>query len=455
MPANPDAAPPDRMKKALSSWLQRVEVNPKADAITDVVFDDDEVPLGARTLVLDTFRRNCEQVFAADDIPGDPDFVRVLKRSFEQHDRRMDGALESPWEPATPKRTWDTIKEVYRSIYEAAGSKIDGIAYQKGFPFLYDLVEKAEFAAHYPDHAEDKLRALLLTLKTQQNLTFAVYNLTRAASAACGRLDHLQELARNVHKQPFEQTAAFSEWLSERDDVFAQLNELLQDPVLKHHLPYNAEFLDPLLERISIPEIPTIFHPVLEAKRHRSDFSPEMEEVAAIYSRALADVHHADLIPNSAAHFSDLETAIESAIGASAGNPQQLGSLYSLQAQIAISTGRRETARAGIDDLTEVSTQLTNLQAWASSNRQPIHRAPEFAAWRERADEVLDRCQRMRTDFRLSGHFQRTGVSDDTVATALALLRDSRFQKPPSPQEIAAQRQARAETREESVSMSV
>ncbi len=443
-------------RDAARAWIELADEQPDATWVYDYISDPDEVSPEARNAIIATFTANCEAAFCSAAPPEFSDLERIMRRSLEQHRRTMDGALESPWEPVTPQRTWETIKEVYGSIYEAAGSNIDGIAYQGSFPFLHDLARKAFYAGHYPDKNEAKLQALISTLDTQASRFHEATYLTRALQGACGRLDHLQELARNLYHQPFLQTEDYFQWLPERDEIFATLDELRADPVLKHHVPFLD--IERGLERIAAPSLPTAFHPFLEAQRNRFDFSPEMENVAAIYSRAHADMHDADLIPYSAAYFSDLETAVEAAIGASAGNPRQLGALYTLQAQLAISTGRRETARAAIDDLTEVSTQLTSLQAWASSNRQPFHRAPEFAAWRDRADEVHDRCQRMRTDYHLSVHFQRTGVSNDSVAMTLALLRDSRFQKPPSPEQIAAQRQARAEaradSREESVSMS-
>lgn len=435
-------------RNAARAWIELAERQPDATWVYGYISDPDEVSPEARNAIIGTFTANCEEAFCSAAPPEFSDLERIMRRSLEQHRRTMDD---------TPERTWETIKEVYGSIYEAAGSNIDGIAYQEGFAFLHDLARKTFDAGHYPDRNEAKLQALIVTLDTQNDRFHETANLPRAVHTACLQLDRLEEEARNLYHQPFRRTESYFEWLPRRDEIFARLHRLHADPVLKNHLHYVPD-IERQIDRIADPSLSTAFDPVLADQRRRFDFSPEMEEVAAIYGRAHEDVHDADLIPYATAHFDDLETAIETAIGASTGNPRRLGALYTLQAQLSISTSRQEDARAAIDDLEQVSTQLTSLQAWASSNRQPIHRAPEFAAWRDRADEVHDRCQRMRTDYHLSVHFQRTGVSDDSVAMTLALLRDSRFQKPPSPEQIAAQRQARAQTRadsrEESASMS-
>lgn len=430
------------------SWAIAQDKSTPAGRLLSYLSDPDEVSPADSRAVFRTFETMCERVSTRPGAIDSSQYERLLRRAAERHLQTM---------THTPLETWDKIKADYAALFEAAGNDIDALPYQEGFPALRALVRNAVDAAHYPDRQEHRIQALLATLDTQNDRFFEVTNLTRALHAACLHLDRLEEEARNLYHQPFRQTETYFEWLPKRDEIFARLHRLRADPVLKHHLPLLID-LERDLDRIADPSLSTAFHPALKDERHRFDFSPEMENVAAIYSRAHADMHDADLIPYSTAHFSDLETAIDTAIGASAGNPRQLGALYTLQAQLAISTGRRETAHAGIDDLEQVSTQLTSLQAWASSNRQPIHRAPEFAAWRDRADEVYDRCQRMRTDYHLSAHFQRTGVSDDSVAMTLTLLRDNRFQKPPSPEQIAAQRQARAEaradSREESASMS-
>ena len=429
------------------SWAIAQDRSTPAGQLLSYLSDPDEVPEAVKSAIFRTFETMCDEVSTRPGAIDSSQYERLLKRAAERHLQTMTD---------TPLDTWENIKADYAALFEAAGNDINALPYQEGFPALRDLVRSAVDAAHYPDRQENKLQALLDTLNTQHQRFFEVTNLTRALHGACLQLNRLEQEASNLYHQPFRRTEPYFEWLPKRDEIFARLHRLRADPVLKHHLPFLDIEHD--LDRIADPSLSTAFDPVLADQRRRFDFSPEMETVAAIYSRAHADMHDADLIPYSAAHFSDLETAVETAIGAAADNPRQLGALYTLQAQLSISTGRRETAHAAIDDLTEVSTQLTSLQAWASSNRQPIHRAPQFAAWRDRADEVHDRCQRMRTDYHLSVHFQRTGVSNDSVAMTLALLRDSRFQKPPSPEQIAAQRQARAEaradSREESASMS-
>ena len=429
------------------SWAIAQERSTPAGRLLSYLSDPDEVPPAAKSAIFRTFETMCDEVSTRPGAIESSQYERLLKRAAERHLQTMTD---------TPLDTWEKIKADYAALFDAAGSDVNALPYQEGFPALHALVRNAVDAAHYPDRQEQRIQALLDTLNTQNDRLFEVTHLTRALHGACLQLNRLEEEARNLYHQPFRQTEPYFEWLPKRDEIFARLHRLRADPVLKHHLPFLEIKHD--LDRIADPSLSTAFDPALKDQRHRFDFSPEMENVAAIYGRAHADMRDADLVPYSAAHFAELETAVETAIDAAADNPRQLGALYTLQAQLAISTGRRETARAGIADLEQVSTQLTNLQAWASSNRQPIHRAPEFAAWRDRADEVHDRCQGMRTDYHLSAHFQRTGVSDDTVATTLALLRDSRFQKPSSPEQIAAQRQARAaaraDSREEAASMS-
>ena len=426
------------------AWMNAQDDSTPAGRIMARLSDPADVAPADSRAIVRTFEDMCDRVSTVPGAIDSNQYERLLKRAAEQHFRTMTD---------TPENTWETIKDDYRSLFEAASGDVNALPWQDGFPELRSLVRNAVEAAHYPDRQEDRIVALLATLDTQGRHHFEVTHLTRAAHTACLRLDKVRELAGNLHKQPIERTEEFFRWLPVRDDVFARLHMLQNDPVLRHHLPFVAHVREQL-DRIADPGIPTAFHPALEAEKNRFGFSHEMGEVAAVYKRALADVGNADLLPYSAGRFDDLRTAIESAIAASADNPRHLGSLCALQAQLAVSVDRRETARAAIDDLAGASARVFELQAWSTANHRPIHEAPNFAAWRDRADEVLDRCQRMRADFRLGPHFQRGGLSEDGVDTALDVLRDSRYRKPPSPQEIAAQRQARAETGEESFSMS-
>lgn len=426
-----------------ATWMLAQDKSTPAGQLLARLSDPDEVAPADSRAIVRTFEDMCERVSAVPGAIDSSQYERLLKRAAEQHFRTMTD---------TPENTWEKIKEDYRALFETAGGDVNALPWRDGFADLRSLVRNAVEAAHYPDSQEDRIGALLATLDTQDRRRFEVTQLTRAAHTACLRLDKVREPAGNLHKQPFERTGEFFRWLPLRDEVFAILHKLQNDPVLKHHLPFAAD-LKEQLDRIADPAIPTAFHPALEAERSACEFTPELHHVAWNYGRALRDADEADLLPHSI-HFHDLRQSIEDAIGVSADKPGHLGALCTLQAQLAISSGRREAARAAIDDLADASARAFGLQAWSTANHRPIHEAPDFPAWRDRADEVLARCERVRTDFRLGPHFRRAGLSRDGVDTALDVLRDDRYRKPPSPEEIAAERQARAGTREESFSMS-
>ena len=353
----------------------------------------------------------------------------------------------------TPENTWETIKADYATLFETAASNLAGLPYQEGFEDLHAFARKAFDAAHYPDRQEGKLKALVHTLDTCAQHKIAINDLHANLFLASEALDGLLEKMSNSRETRIEHVPRFFEWLKYRDTVIAEWTQALVDPDLSQHLPrfdYNA--MKAHLHRLADPSVPTLFDPDLKAARRTYEFSSAMEDVAFNYTRSLRNEGQADLIPYCA-YFDDLQASIEDAISASTDNPKHLGALCTLQAQLSISFERREAVRAALDELTDVSTRIIELRAWSTSNDRPIHQAPDFDAWRTDADNILKRCELMRSHY--PSHFKRSGASEDSVATAFDLLRDSRFQRPPSPEQIAAQRQARAETHRESASMSV
>ena len=438
-------------KQAATSWMNQQRKTSPAGGLLDYILDPDEIAPQDGRNIIETFKDMCERAIAQPGTILPNDYERILRRAIEQHLQTME---------YTPERTWAKIKDDYSTLFDAAEGNPNRLPYQDGFREHHELVKKALDTGHYPDGAETRLQALRDSLDSCVDRTESVAALSRAAHRACLHLDKLQEWVNYNRGRSIEDAPEFVRWLThERDATIMKWNAVSADADLKQHLPLLLERLLPDLlermERLADPAIPTLFDPRLAPARDVNHHDRNMQGVARLYARALESVdRNANLLPYSL-HFDELTKTMSEAIVECANNPVQAGQLHTLSAQLSVSGDRMLSAKSAAQDLTDTCTGALELERWARSNRQPIQEAPDFNTWRDKADDIVRRCTTLRTSYRMAPHFERTGVSDDSVSTAFALLQDSRFQRPPSPEQIAAQRQARAETHRESASMSM
>ena len=435
-------------KQAATSWMNQQRKTSPAGGLLDYILDPDEIAPQDGRNIIETFKDMCERASAQPGTILPNDYERILRRAIEQHLQTME---------YTPERTWAKIKDDYSTLFQAAEGNHNRLPYQEGFDEHHALVQQAHETGHYPDGAETRLQAVLRTLNSCSERQAQVHVLSRSIHGAALRLDKLQEWVNYDRGRSIEDAPGFIPWLiHDRDDTIMKWHQACADPNLSQHIPLVLDGdWDRRLERLADPNIPTLFDPKLEPARDVHHYDRNMQGVAGLYARALESVDRdANLLPYSP-HFDELTKTVSEAIVECADNPVQAGQLHTLSAQLSVSGDRMLSARNAAQDLTDTCTGALELERWARSNRQPIQEAPDFNTWRDKADDIVRRCSTLRTSYRMAPHFERTGVSDDSVSTAFALLHDSRFQRPPSPEQIAAQRQARAETHRESASMSV
>ncbi len=449
----------------LNDYIARYARDENHDAVSWAIAQDKSTPAGkllarlsdpakidpdSSRAIMRTFEGNCERAQAASPNGQAVNFERILRRAIERHRKTLDD---------TPERTWDSIKTGYAAVFEAAGRNINQVPYQDGYPALHDLTQRAADAAHYPDRQEDKLKALLATLDTCAQRKIAINDLHVDLGRARAGLDRLIRDAGTLLNPGIERDANFAEWADYRASVIATWTHALADPDLKQHLPhFDYDAMKAHFDRLADPDIPTVFHPRALAVSRKPILNPPMHRLAADYERALKAVGgDTNLLPYSQG-FDSLLLTLRQARETCADIPERLAHIESLAAQLDIATARKTAAVEAAQDLTGMSDELVRHINWSKSNRQPVHEAPGFDAWRDKADRVSSRCEAILQDDRLAPHFKRAGASEESARTAILFLRNDRFQKPPSPQEIAAERQARAEARahapEESVSMS-
>ena len=406
--------------------------------------EPDEVAPSARRAIIKTFEDMCDRVRAETGAIDRSQTERLLRRAAEQHFRTMDD---------TPGNTWETIKTDYAALFQAAGGNPAGLVYQEGFNDLHDLTRKAFDAAHYPDRQEDRLKALLHTLDTCNDQHAKVAATCRRAHGACLRLDHLQQRARDSDIQAIQHAPDFVEWLAYRNQAIAGWTELRADPALGEHLPFPQD-LQPQIDRLADPAIPTVFHPAVLAITREPIQNPPMNALATEYDRCLKSAGgDANLLPYSH-RFDSLQLTLQQAREKCAHSPERIAHIDSLAAQLEIASQRKTVAEKAAQELTDMSDELVRHINWSKSNRQPVHEAPGFDAWRTNADRIASRCEAILLNRNLAPHFKRAGASEESARTAITFLRQDSYQKPPSPQEVTAQRQARAEAREQSFSMS-
>lgn len=359
----------------------------------------------------------------------------------------------------TPERAWDRIKADYAAVFEAAGGNLNAVPYQDGYPALHELAQNAADTAHYPDRQADKLKALLDTLDLCAARKTAISDLHVDIARAREGLDGLIRDAGTLHNPRIERDAYFPDWSNERASVIARWNHALADPDLKQHLPrFEQDTMKDHIDRLTDPEIPTVFHPRALAGSHELLLSVPMDRIAAEYERTLKDVGgDTNLLPYSQ-NFGNLQFSLQRARETCADFPDRLAHIESLAAQLDVVTRRKADMTDAAQNLSDVSDELVRHINWSKENRKPVHEAPGFSAWRDKADGIASRCEDILQDPRLAPHFKRAGASEESARAAVSFLREDRFRKPPSPEEIAAQRQARAraraDSREESFSMS-
>lgn len=449
----------------LDDYIARYAQDENHDAVSWAIAQDKSTPAGqlladlsdpakidpnSSRAIMRTFEGNCERARAASPNGQAVNFERILRRAIERHRKTMDD---------TPERTWEKIKADYAAVFDAAGGNLNQVPYQDGYPALYDLTQRAVKAAHFPDRQEDKLKGLLATLDTCAERKIAISDLHVDLGRAREGLDRLIRDAGTLLNPRIERDACFPEWADYRATVIATWTHALADPDLKqhlHHFDYDA--MKAHLERLADPDIPTVFHPRALAVSREPILNPPMYSLAQDYERALNSVGgDANLLPYSH-RVEGLKLHIREALDKCARIPGRVAHIASLDAQLEVAAQRKTIAADAAQDLTDMSDELVRHINWSKSNRRPVHEAPGFNAWRDKADRAASRCEAILQDPRLAPHFHRAGASEEAARTTILFLRDDNYQKPTSPEEIAAQRQARAEARadprEESASMS-
>ncbi|MYE23499.1 MAG: hypothetical protein F4Y01_06100 [Gammaproteobacteria bacterium] len=421
------------------SWALAQDKSTAAGRLLADLSDPDKIDPTAARAIIRTFEANCERAEANADPAGTPAFERILRRSIEQHRKTMDD---------TPERTWDRIKADYAAVFEAAGGNVNQVPYQDGYPALHDLARQAKAAAHYPDRQEDKLSALLDTLDTCAERKIAINDLHVDMARARAGLDRLIRNA-GTHIDPrIERDPDFPEWSNFRATAITRWTHAVADPDLSQHLPHwDYDAMKTHFERLADPAIPTVFHPRALAVSREPILNSPMRRLASAYEHALKSVRDdPNLLPYSL-RLDSLQLTLQWAREKCSGVPEKLAHIESLAAQLEVAHQRRTSAQKAAESLNDASGQLVQHINWSKSNRKPVHEAPGFGSWRENADRVAARCQAILKDPHLAPHFTRAGASADSARTAILFLRDDQYRMPPSPEAIAAQRQARAEAR--------
>ena len=357
--------------------------------------------------------------------------------------------IPSPVLPQDPDRTWDKLKADHTTIFQAAENKAHLLPYQQGFDDFRGLVTTAIATGNHPEQHAAHLNSLKETLDTQAGRRDAVRELERRIAIATDRLGGLKEWAEAEPGRPIELAPGFTAWLRDRDATVAQWNNATRNPELKDHLPrFGEDGMKAEIERLSNPDLPSLFNPGLETgDRH-------MQRVNNLYEHALTFV---DRDPNLVAyspHFDELRQAVRQVAGELVSQPDQVQDLERMDGRLQASSERQVEAAAAARDLSETCTQVLGFQQWAAKTERPVHEAPNFKEWRDSADEVVTRCERMRGNPELAAHLERAGASAESIEVAVALLLDERFQRPAVP-ELPVAQQARMEAREEAVSASI
>ena len=357
--------------------------------------------------------------------------------------------LPTPDLPPSPDLTWDKLKADHAAIFRAAENKAHLLPYQEGFDDFRGLVTTAIATGNHPEQHGAHLNSLKQTLDTEAERRDTVQLLQDRIEGLTDRLDGLKEWVAAEPGRPIELAPGFTAWLRDRDATVAQWKNATGNPELTEHLPrLGQDGMSAEIERLSNPDLPSLFHPALETgDRH-------MDRVNNLYEHALAFV---DRDPNLVAyspHFDELRQTVRQVAGELVSQPDQVQDLQKLDGKLQASSDRQAEAGAAARDLSEACTQVLGFQQWAAKTARPVHEAPNFKEWRDSADELVTRFARMRGIPELAAHLERAGATAESAEVAVALLRDERFQRPVVPELPVAHQRVRQENIEEGRSMS-
>lgn len=357
--------------------------------------------------------------------------------------------LPTPVLQPDPDGIWEKIKADHTTIFQAAGNTAHLLPYQEGFDDFRGLLKTAIDTGNHPERHGGRLRKLQDDLNIQAERRDAVLRIQDRVEHLAERLDDLKEWVEAKPGSPVELAPGFTAWLRDRDATVAQWNNATRNPELQDHLPrIDPDAIQAQVDRLANPDLPALFHPRLETG------NTHIERVNNLYEHALDFV---DRDPNLVAyspHFEELRDTVRQVAAELVLQPGQVQDLSRIDGELKASSHRQAEADAAARDLSEACTQALGFRQWAATTGRPVHEAPNFKEWRESADAILSRCETMRNDPELAPHLERAGASAESTETAVALLRDERFQRPVVPELSMAQHRARQESMEEGRSMS-
>ena len=370
--------------------------------------------------------------------------IKADHRSLYDAAGGKNAQLPTPDLPPSPDLTWNKLKADHAAIFQAAENKAHLLPYQEGFDDFRGLVTTAIATGNHPEQHGANLNSLKQTLDTEAERRDAIQTLQGRIEGLTDRLDGFKEWVAAEPGRPIELAPGFTAWLRDRDATVAQWKNATGNPELKDHLPRLGEDgMKGEIERLSNPDLPSLFHPALETgDRH-------MERINNLYEHALAFVDD-DMNLISWSPFSgELQQALKQALAEYAHDPDRVRELNAMSKRISASEEKAATARSLAEDLESTSSPARRFLEWSETGGRPIHEAPGFAEWRDEADDVLKRCADLSGDPELKAHCARAGASEESVRAVTAMLRDKRYQRP------VVRQQVRQESMEKSRSISV
>ena len=396
----------------------------------------------------------------------------------------------------TPGLAWERIKADYLSLHDAAGQELALLPDQEGFEALRSLVATVVTGRHYPEQQMEKIQALRETLDRLARLKHPdIVEARNRIEAVSKRLDGLREWMRQSPGRIIELAPGYTAWLRDRDAAIDKWEAAEADPDLREQCALLAEAvmkaeIDRLKDPVRVEALREtldrlVRHPDIVEARNRIEavskrldglrewmrISGRIIELAPGYTawlrdrdaaidkweaaearpdlrqqcELLADAEMKDKIDRlkDPASLSPPTALVEASPAAGPGRDREIDAMSD---RISASETKAATARSLAEDLGSTSSRARDFLQWSKTGGRPIHEAPGFAEWRDKADRVLERCDALSGDPELKAHCDRAGASEEAVRAVTAMLRDKRYQRP------VVRQQVRQESEESSIS---